>query len=183
MLRKHSLFDKTKAIVSKEERVLLISFTTLNKVGDCQKNATVNLCEDCFDFIWSFTPLVTLRKSRPDEPVDLELFTNFERFTPENHGTTLIKWRYFIVTCSTVYFCISGRVLSVAESRVVWIGEEPLARKSCFDFRGSSVRVFFPIFFDFSPYFSHLFSVLCLRLVCNRLCILRNDIFKANGNR
>ena len=84
----------------------------------------MNLCEDCYDFIWSFTPLVTLRKSRPDEPVDLELFTNFERFTPENHGTTLIKWRYFIVTSSTVYFCISGRVLIVAESRVVWIGEE-----------------------------------------------------------
>ena len=28
------------------------------------------------------------------------------------------------MTCSTVYFCISGRVLIVAESRVVWIGEE-----------------------------------------------------------
>ena len=51
VLRKHSLFDKTKEIVSKEERRLLISFTTLNKVNDCQKNATVNLCEDCFDYI------------------------------------------------------------------------------------------------------------------------------------
>ena len=28
------------------------------------------------------------------------------------------------MTSSTVYFCISGRVLIVAESRVVWIGEE-----------------------------------------------------------
>ena len=51
MIRKHSLFDKTKAIVSKEERGLLISFTTLNKVDDYQnktKNATLDLCEDCF---------------------------------------------------------------------------------------------------------------------------------------
>ena len=54
VLRKHSLFDKTKAIVSKEERVLLISFTTLNKVKRLsKKNATVNLCEDCFDLFGS----------------------------------------------------------------------------------------------------------------------------------
>ena len=48
------MFDKTKAIVSKEERGLLISFTTLNKVDDYQnktKNATLDLCEDCFDLI------------------------------------------------------------------------------------------------------------------------------------
>lgn len=37
VLRKDSLFDKTKAIVSKEERVLLISFTTLNKVKRLSK--------------------------------------------------------------------------------------------------------------------------------------------------
>ena len=34
VLRKHSLFDKTKPFVSKEEAGLLISFTTLNKVND-----------------------------------------------------------------------------------------------------------------------------------------------------
>ena len=106
----------------------------------------------------------------------MSLFTNFERFPPENHGTTLINWRYFMVTFSTVYFCISGRVLIVAESRVVWIGEESTryaagakikSLQTRFDFRASSVRVFFPIFFDSSPYFSHLFSVLCLPLVGN----------------
>ena len=84
------MFDKTKAIVSKEERGLLISFTTLNKVDDYQnktKNATLDLCEDCFGFY--LIVHILLRKSRPDEPVDLELFTNFERFPPENHVTTV----------------------------------------------------------------------------------------------
>ena len=36
VLRKHSLFDKAKPFVSKEEAGLLISFTTLNEVDDCQ---------------------------------------------------------------------------------------------------------------------------------------------------
>ena len=115
----------------------------------------------------------------------------FRGFPPENHGTTLIKWRYFIVTSSTVYFCISGRVLIVAESRVVWIGEESTryaagakikSLQTRFDFRGSSVRVFFPIFFDSSPYFGHLFSVLYLRLVGNHgdgwpVCVFYGMIF------
>ena len=56
------------------------------------------------------------------------------------------------MTCSTVYFCISGCVLIVEESRVVLIGEESIRYAAgaknqnitdpkCFDFCSSSVRV------------------------------------------
>ena len=167
----------------------------------------MNLCEDCYDFIWSFTPLVTLRKSRPDEPVDLELFTNFERFTPKNHGTTLIKWRYFIVTSSTVYFCISGRVLIVAESRVVWIGEEStryaagakiktLQTRNVLIFAVAAYVYFFPFSSILPPILAICFQFYVYPWLATTatgdhgdgswyisMCILRNDIFKANAIR
>ena len=58
-----------------------------------------------------------------------------------------------MVTFSTVYFCISGRVLIVAESRVVWIGEESTryaagakikSLQTRFDFALAAYVYFFP---------------------------------------
>ena len=49
--------------------------------------------------------------------------TDFDRFSPENHGKTPIKWWYLTATCSTVFFCISECILIARDSKVKCKGE------------------------------------------------------------
>ena len=101
-----------------------------------------------------------------------------------------------MMTCSTVYLSISGRVLIVAESRVVWIGEESfryaagakiktLQTRNVLIFAVAAYVYFFPFSSILPPILAICFQFYVVFTLGSQprrrvMGILRNGIFRAN---
>ena len=107
MLRKHSLFDKTKLFVSKEEAGLLISFTTLiiklMIVNRMQQATFVRILLICFDHISN--------RSHPSlHPDQVKWWTSnclpTGRFRPFSTGESWNNTNMMMIFDSDLFYCL-----------------------------------------------------------------------------